>query len=212
MVACFELVRCILSARVAYTKVEAQFKLRGIPYTHVNPTSALPQSSAISYMQSSLARSIPALCVQSSDILSGAPAAEAAMPNIRVIPLNWWSDKGAQVVTCVKLKYVQQPVGKRAAAGRSSSDIIRPSKRIIYDATEAVVSFLSEQVDTCVDEFLEEWARVSKMVVIAREGEALVRISENGPFADEDFCCSGPDGKNKEMARRPTPFVRSPDR
>ncbi|KAF8552437.1 MED14-domain-containing protein [Imleria badia] len=163
-------------ARVAYTKVEAQFKLRGIPYTHVNPTSALPQSSALSYMQSSLALSIPALCVQSSDILSGAPAAEAAMANIRVIPLNWWSDKGAQVVTCVKLKYVQQPVGKRAAAGRSSSDIIRPSKRIIYDATEAVVSFLSEQVDTCVDEFLEEWARVSKMVVIAREVAQMAKI------------------------------------
>ncbi|KAF9220121.1 MED14-domain-containing protein [Gyrodon lividus] len=156
-------------ARVAYTKVEAQFKLRGIPYTHVNPASALRQSSALSCMQSSLAHSIPALCVQSSDILSGAPAAEAAMPNIRVIPLNWWSDKKAAVVTCVKLKYVQQPVGKRAAAGRSNSDTIRPSKRIIYDATEAVVSFLSEQVDTCVDEFLEEWARVSKMVVIARE-------------------------------------------
>ena len=82
-------------------------------------------------------------------------------------------------MTCVKLKYVQQPVGKRAAAGRSSSDIIRPSKRIIYDATEAVVSFLSEQVDTCVDEFLEEWARVSKMVVIAREGETLGRVLEN---------------------------------
>jgi mediator of RNA polymerase II transcription subunit 14 len=52
----------------------------------------------------------------------------------------------------------------------STSAIIRPSKRIIYDTTEAVVSFLSEDVDTCVDEFLEEWARVSKMVVIAREG------------------------------------------
>ena len=48
-------------------------------------------------MQSSLARSVPALCVQSKDILSGAPAAEAAMPNIRVIPLNWWSDEKAQV-------------------------------------------------------------------------------------------------------------------
>ncbi|KAF9242015.1 mediator complex subunit MED14-domain-containing protein [Melanogaster broomeanus] len=168
-------------ARVAYTKVEAQFKLRGIPYTHVNPTSALPQSSALSYMQSSLANSIPALCVQSSDILSGAPAAEAAMPNIRVIPLNWWSDKKAQVVTCVKLKYVQQPVGKRAAAGRSSTDIIRPSKRIIYDATEAVVSFLSEQVDTCVDEFLEEWARVSKMVVIARE---VARMAKEQKWQD----------------------------
>jgi len=51
----------------------------------------------------------------------------------------------------------------------STSAIIRPSKRIIYDTTEAIVSFLSEDVDTCVDEFLEEWARVSKMVVIARE-------------------------------------------
>lgn len=89
------------------------------------------------------------------------------MPNIRVIPLNWWSEQKAQVVTCVKLKYVQQPVGKRAGG----SAVIRPSNRIIYDTREAVVNFLSEDVDKCVDEFLEEWARVSKMVVIAREGE-----------------------------------------
>lgn len=154
-------------ARVAYTRVELQLKRRGIPYIHVNPANSLPPSE-LSHIQSSLACSVPALCVQSSDILSGAPAAEAAMPNIRVIPLNWWSDKKAQVVTCVKLKYVQQPVGKRAAA-KATNNIIRPSKRIVYDATEAVVSFLSENVDTCVDEFLEEWARVSKMVVIARE-------------------------------------------
>ncbi|KAG1871755.1 mediator complex subunit MED14-domain-containing protein [Suillus subalutaceus] len=156
-------------ARVAYTRVERQFKLRGIPYTHVNPTVTLPQISELGHIQSSLARSVPALCVQSSDILSGAPAAEAAMPNIRVIPLNWWSDKKAQVVTCVKLKYVQQPVGKRAAAG------------IIYDAAEAVVSFLSEEVDTCVDEFLEEWARVSKMVVIARE---VARMAKGKKWPD----------------------------
>ena len=77
-------------------------------------------------------------------------------------------------MTCVKLKYVQQPVGKTANA---SSTIIRPSKRIIYDTTEAVVSFLSENVNTCVDEFLEEWAKVSKMVVIARESEYFFRGS-----------------------------------
>ena len=152
----------IYSARVAYAKVERQFKLRGIPFMNVTPTS--PGTPA--HLQSCLARSIPALCVQSSDILSGAPAAEAAMPNIRVIPLNWWSEKKVQVVTCVKLKYVQQPIGKKAR----TSNIIRPSKAIIYDTTEAVVSFLSEDVDKCVDEFLEEWANVSKMVVIAREG------------------------------------------
>ncbi|KAF8813688.1 MED14-domain-containing protein [Phlegmacium glaucopus] len=152
-------------ARVSFINVERQFKLRGIPFTHVNPTSSAPLTPELTQMQSSLARSVPALCVQSKHILSGAPAAEAAMPNIRVIPLNWWSDEKAQVVTCVKLKYVQQPMGKTA----SGSAVIRPSKRIIYDSTEAVVSFLSENVNTCVDEFLEEWARVSKMVVIARE-------------------------------------------
>ncbi|KAI0644574.1 MED14-domain-containing protein [Trametes meyenii] len=151
-------------ARVAYTKVEQQFKLRGIPYIHVHSTTnaAAPE---LAHIQSSLARSIPALCVLSSDILSSAPAAEAAMPNIRVIPLNWWSSDQAKVVTCVKLKYVQQPIGKRA----SGTSVIRPSKRIIYDTREAIVSFLSDDVDKCVDEFLEEWARVSKMVVIARE-------------------------------------------
>ncbi|KAI0785537.1 MED14-domain-containing protein [Abortiporus biennis] len=152
-------------ARVAYTKVEQQLKTQEIAYTHVNPSRDGPLPIEISHTQSSLARSIPALCVQASDILSGAPAAEAAMRNIRVIPLNWWSDQPVQVVTCVKLKYVQQPIGKRA----ETAAVIRPSKRIIYDTTEAVVCFLSEDVDKCVDEFLEEWARVSKMVVIARE-------------------------------------------
>ncbi|KAK7057435.1 mediator of RNA polymerase II transcription subunit 14 [Favolaschia claudopus] len=152
-------------ARVAYMNVERQFKIRGIPFTHVNPTIHDTVTPELAHIQSSLARSVPGLCVQSEHILSGAPAAEAAMPNIRVIPLNWWSDKSAQVVTCVKLKYVQQPMGKTAG----TSSVIRPSKRIIYDTTEAVVSFVSENVNTCVDEFLEEWARVSKMVVIARE-------------------------------------------
>jgi hypothetical protein len=78
--------------------VERQFKLRGIPITHVPPADSIAISPALEHIQSSLARSVPALCVQSMDILSGAPAAEAAMPNIRVIPLNWWSEKKAQVI------------------------------------------------------------------------------------------------------------------
>ena len=57
----------------------------------------LPTTPELAQMQSSLAHSVPALCVQSKHILSGAPAAEAAMPNIRVIPLNWWSNEKAQV-------------------------------------------------------------------------------------------------------------------
>ncbi|KAI5889049.1 MED14-domain-containing protein [Schizophyllum commune H4-8] len=154
------------SARITYMTVEKQFKERHIQFKHVTVASDT-HPPALTATQSILARSIPALCVESQHILSGAPAAEAAMPNIRVIPLNWWSDTRApRVVTCVKLKYVQQPLGRRAGG---TSAVIRPSKRIIYDTTHAVVSFLSEDVSKCVDEFLEEWARVSKMVVIARE-------------------------------------------
>ncbi|KZT04699.1 MED14-domain-containing protein [Laetiporus sulphureus 93-53] len=164
-------------ARVAYTKIEQQFKSRSIPYTTVD-ASNIAKIPELALVQSTLTRSIPALCVQSSDILSGAPAAEAAMPNIRIIPLHWWSENQAQVVTCVKLKYVQQPIGKRAS---SSSSIIRPSKRIIYDTTEAIVSFLSEDVDKCVDEFLEEWGRVSKMVVVARE---VAQMSQKYRWSD----------------------------
>jgi hypothetical protein len=68
----------------------------------------------------------------------------------------------------------------------NSSTVIRPSKRIIYDTTQAVVSFLSEDVNTCVDEFLEEWATVSKMVVIAREGKKFQQISSGSPL---DLSC-----------------------
>ena len=161
--------------------VEKQLKEHHIQFKHVTVASdTLPP--ALTATQSILARSIPALCVESQHILAGAPAAEAAMPNIRVIPLNWWSDTRApRVVTCVKLKYVQQPLGRRAGG---TSAVIRPSKRIIYDTTHAVVSFLSEDVSKCVDEFLEEWARVSKMVVIAREGEYMYRHVE-GCWPDE---------------------------
>lgn len=84
------------SARVAYTKVELQLKLRSIPYTYLSASQASPLSETLTHLQSTLARSVPGLCVQSSDILAGAPAAEAAMPNIRVVPLNWWSSKKSQ--------------------------------------------------------------------------------------------------------------------
>ncbi|EIN12028.1 MED14-domain-containing protein [Punctularia strigosozonata HHB-11173 SS5] len=153
-------------ARVAYFTVEKQFKTRLIPFrkVRVNPKQ-VPGPDFVHHAHSTLAHSVEALCVQASDILSGAPAVEAAMPNIRVVPINWWSGQKTQVVTCVKLKYVQQPVGKSAG----TSTVIRLSKRIIYDTAQAVVSFLSNDVDKCVDEFVQEWARVSKMVVIARE-------------------------------------------
>ena len=79
----------------------------GVPYTHINPTSTTPQSSALPYMQSPFAPSISAFCAQPFNVLSSTLAIKATMANIHVIPLRQWLDKGAQVVMCVKLKYVQ---------------------------------------------------------------------------------------------------------
>src|ERR1700743_1892247 len=86
------LLTCPLSARVAYMNVERQFKSRSIQTEYVNPAYSEPPIPELAHIQSSLARSVPGLLVQAKAILSGAPAAEAAMPNIRVIPLNWWSN------------------------------------------------------------------------------------------------------------------------
>ena len=51
---------------------------------------------------------------------------------------------------------MQQLVGRRAAMSSSPRDVLRPSGHIVYDAHEAVVCFLSDEVDGCVDEFRGE--------------------------------------------------------
>ncbi|KAI0248188.1 mediator complex subunit MED14-domain-containing protein [Lactifluus subvellereus] len=171
-------------ARIAHTKVEKQLKRLNIPYSHVYPPSPMAAAapvnavgmghpSALAPLHSTLSHAIPALLIQSSDVLCDSAARDAAMPNIRVVPLAWWapgaSAKGPKVVTCVKLRHVQQLVGRRVTTASSSRGVLRPSRRIVYDAHEAVVCFLSDEVDGCMDEFREEWESVSKIVVIARE-------------------------------------------
>ena len=87
-----------ISARVSHTKVEQQLKSRGIPYTNVSPSVSPELTRDVPRgIHSPLASSVPILCVQSKDILSGVPAAEAAMPNIRVVPINWWAERKCQV-------------------------------------------------------------------------------------------------------------------
>ena len=135
-----------------------------------------PPPSVFGPLQSTLSHAIPALLIQSSDVLRDSAARDAAMPNIRVVPLAWWTPgakpRGPKVVTCVKLRHVQQLVGRRIATTSESSSqgVLRPSRRIVYDAHEALVCFLSDEVDGCMDDFKEEWESVSKIVVIAREG------------------------------------------
>ncbi|KAI0273942.1 mediator complex subunit MED14-domain-containing protein [Russula aff. rugulosa BPL654] len=170
-------------ARVAHTKVENQLKRLDIRFWHVYPSSPTAGTAPVNVvgagppsvfgsLHSTLSHAIPALLIQSSDVLRDSAARDAAMPNIRVVPLAWWTAgakaKGPKVVTCVKLRHVQQLVGRRIATA-SSQGVLRPSRRIVYDAHEALVCFLSDEVEGCINEFKEEWESVSKIVVIARE-------------------------------------------
>jgi mediator of RNA polymerase II transcription subunit 14 len=186
-------------ARVAHIHIEHQLKTRSIPYVHVRPKRLLPipphihangptkpvlrngLGAPISTYKSPFMPYLPILCVQSSDLLAGAAAAEAAMPNIRIEPTEWWTlDKECMVNTSVQLKYVQPLDGgggrTGASRGRNGEDgtMITPSENISYDPRTSVVTFLSRKVGDCVDEFLTEWARVSKVVVIARQSELIL--------------------------------------
>ncbi|KAI9510089.1 mediator complex subunit MED14-domain-containing protein [Russula earlei] len=152
-------------ARVAHTKVENQLKRLNIRFWHVYPPSPTAAVAAVNALG---AASPSSLLIQSSDVLRDSAARDAAMPNIRVVPLAWWAPgakvKGPKVITCVKLRHVQQLVGRRIATASSSQGVLRPSRRIVYDAHEALVCFLSNEVDGCMDEFKEEWESVSKIV------------------------------------------------
>ncbi|KIM23398.1 hypothetical protein M408DRAFT_27956 [Serendipita vermifera MAFF 305830] len=181
-------------ARVAHIHIENQLKTRNIPYIHVRANKLLPPQSrsllqpngssskqrASNTINDGIQKSpflpyLPILCVQSKDLLAGAAAAEAAMPNIRIEPTEWWTlDKECMVTTSVRLKYVQPLDGPGSKGGPKnpngeSGATISPSENISYDPRSSVVTFLSRKVGDCVDEFLTEWARVSKVVVIARQ-------------------------------------------
>ncbi len=194
---------------MAHTKVENQLKRLDIRFWHVYPSSPTSSVAPVNVvgagpppvfgpLHSTLSHAIPALLIQSSDVLRDSAARDAAMPNIRVVPLAWWTAgakaKGPKVVTCVKLRHVQQLVGRRIATA-SSQGVLRPSRRIVYDAHEALVCFLSDEVEGCMDEFKEEWESVSKIVVIAREGTSAspsgVCASYNGPTRHLRSCKHG---------------------
>jgi mediator of RNA polymerase II transcription subunit 14 len=184
-------------ARVAHIFIESQLKARSIPYVHVRSHRLHHTSSAITRSKSTnplpttrppiqniqsdkspLVQHLPILCVQSSDMLAGgAAAAEAAMPNICIEPMEWWTlDRECTVHTSVQLKYVQ-PLDGAKSTNKKEGTLIRPSENISYDTQSSVITFLSRDVNECVGEFLEEWARVSKVVVIARQGTRF-HISE----------------------------------
>lgn len=81
---------------MSYTLIEQQLRNRGILSTYARSAEAR-SAEADPLAHAQFARAVPVLCVNAVDILAGVPAAEAAMPNIQITPLNWWSERKCQV-------------------------------------------------------------------------------------------------------------------
>ena len=77
----------------------------------------------------------------------------------------------------------------------------------MYDAHEAVVCFLSDEVDGCMDEFKEEWESVSKIVVIAREGTSFLLGSPCTRMVVLTWVCSGEYGQGEAVGRRAVTLI-----
>jgi hypothetical protein len=130
-----------------YLKLKSSrwFKRLNIRFWHIYPSSPTVDTAPVNVvgagppslfgsLHSMLSYAIPALLIQSFDVLRDLAARNVPMPNICVVPLAWWTAgakaKGPKVVMCVKLWHVQQLVGRQIATA-SSQGVLRPSICIV---------------------------------------------------------------------------------
>jgi mediator of RNA polymerase II transcription subunit 14 len=177
------------NALVAQTMVEQQLKDRGIPYTTQFPDEndfAVPRS------RSALAGMVPNICVNASHLFKDGRAAEVASPKVFLVIKNWWSGRECNVETIVRLRHQPSldsqpaaPVARASEAGRAEG--------ITFDQNTLTVRFHAPSIARCVPDFLEQWERLSKVIVVAGEGElehgrreltAVNRLNKQEEFRD----------------------------
>jgi len=101
--------------------------------------------------------------------------------NVAIQVVGWWrTQTKCQVATSVKLRHAP-PVSSLDQSRRRG--VIQISEAISYDPSNCVMTFVSGHVESSLSEFLDEWASVRRLVVIARESECFLSQLEL------DFCC-----------------------
>jgi hypothetical protein len=177
---------------------ELPVNLSSLALPAVLQTQQPTSSSSASSNQNSLAAAIPIISVQTSDLFRALPAAvDIALPHVSMRVANWWKagDKcqvrcfpfprlcyfskpfadgivvvSLQVITSVKLRHKPTLAGEQSSSTSTSSPSAS-SKHVIVDPLSSVVSFISEDINECVDSLTEEFGRVGKLAVIASESK-----------------------------------------
>ncbi|CAK9786479.1 hypothetical protein CC85DRAFT_270293 [Cutaneotrichosporon oleaginosum] len=165
------------NALVAQTMVEQQLKDRGIPYTAQFPDEddfAVPRS------RSALAGMVPNLCVNASHLFKDGRAAEVASPKVFLVIKNWWSGSQCNVETIVRLRHQPSLDSQPAAPVARASDAGR-AEGITFDQNTLTVRFHAPSIARCVPDFLEQWERLSKVIVVAGE---VNRLNKQEEFRD----------------------------
>ena len=80
--------------------------------------------------------------------------------------------------------------------------------RIVYDAHEAVMCFLLDEVDRCMDGFREVWENVSKIVVIACEGTSAFSPPMSWVMYLCGSACSREYGQGEAVGGRAAALIR----
>ncbi|WVF66324.1 hypothetical protein IAT40_001064 [Kwoniella sp. CBS 6097] len=176
------------NALVAQTIIEQQLKERSIPYTIQYPPASGPGAPRST---SALAGMVPTICVDVRDLLrdgkSGGAAVEVALPKVGMQIENWWKGGVCEVTTIVQLRH-QSPMAQAtvnvtsqdALPAAASSKDAPPTRQegISFDPSSSIVKFRAKDISRCVPAFLEQWERLSKVIVVAGEVNRLNKLAE----------------------------------
>ncbi|WWD22838.1 hypothetical protein CI109_107332 [Kwoniella shandongensis] len=180
----------LCNALVAQTIVEQQLKDRSIPYTQQYPPTSGPGAPRST---SPLAGMVPTICVEVGDLLrggvkggGGGAALEVAMPRVCLQIEGWWKGGGCEVVTIVQLRHQPSMTSETGAnAGladeRETDCESARAEGITFDPASSIVKFRAKDISRCVPSFLEQWERLSKVIVVAGE---VNRLSKLDAFKD----------------------------
>lgn len=186
------------SALVSQTIIEQQLKDRAIPYTLQYPPASGPGAPKSG---SAVAGMVPTLAVNTIDLLKDPRAADVAMPRVYMQIQDWWkggkchvgeisrccasqvqalqttADTHVQVVTVVQLRHrpsVSEAGTSPAPAPGPRQSTAARAEGIDFDQASSVVKFSATDISRCVPAFLEQWERLSKVIVVAGEGECAL--------------------------------------
>lgn len=134
---------------------------------------------------------VPTICVDVRDLLragrgGGSAAMEVAMPKVWLQIEGWWEGGKCEVVTIVVLRHQPSTVapGTASQEGEDEKDRGESAKAegISFDPKSSIVRFRAKDISRCVPAFLEQWERLSKVIVVAGEGKQIISCSANQPL------------------------------